>query len=545
MHGLTVVRRGPVRGPLAAAAGLVAVVLVASGAGRSAAVEVPPVGGGFYIQTSGPNAGPGIGDWYSSVAAGAGAGYNYLTITVPCGWPPATPLYVDLFSPEMNAAGAASSRDEPRGSVSDSTTFELYGPGASVGPGYDHPLPGGPLSIVATTFVPEPVLAEAWVRFATLPATCGGYVLRSAVIGEGDDDNGWRVRVGADTDGDPNNAPPANSDDFDGLPGTNDEIIIGQVQITYQHSAAGVACLTLYEYVSPGQASVTFHNFDMDGNTRVRYYAPSDVFDPTGLAGGTAGTLSSNAGWNGGVGLARGGDTIVSPEGGWWRIVSCLSAVNQFIQEAQNGIGAYDSEPPTPALALAKDDGVTVAPAGSDLTYTVSATNTSSGAGAGAALAVVISDTIPANSTYQSCAILAPASGSCAESLGVVTFTLDDWIDAGASVEVEVTVTVDGDAIGTISNDATAAFEDALGNPFPEVTASDVDTAGPALPTPTPTPTPIPSLPDASMYAVRGEDGAVAVVGGLAAILVVGLLGLAALAERRHRMPRRRGRRAG
>jgi len=145
-------RRGPIRGSAVVLAGLVAAVLAGSGAGRSAAVEVPPAGGGFYIQTSGPNAGAGIGDWYSSNAAGAGNGYSYLLITVPCGWPSATPLYVDLFSPEINAQGALTSRDEPRGAGSDPTEFELYGPGAVVGPGYNLPAPG--TGIAATTFSP-------------------------------------------------------------------------------------------------------------------------------------------------------------------------------------------------------------------------------------------------------------------------------------------------------------------------------------------------------------------------------------------------------
>ena len=215
MHPRTAGRRSTHRGPLITAAVLFAALVVGPGVGSSAAVVIPPAGG-FYIQTSGPKAGPGIGDWYSSTDAGAGAGYNYLIITVPCGWPPATPLYVDLFSPEINAAGAAVSSDEPRGLGSDSTQFELYGPTASVGPGYNLPAPT--TGIVATTYAPQPA-PESWRRFEALsPATCGTYVLRSAVLGAGDDDNGWRVRVGTDNDGDPNNAPPTNSDDFASRP---------------------------------------------------------------------------------------------------------------------------------------------------------------------------------------------------------------------------------------------------------------------------------------------------------------------------------------
>ncbi|MEO8251928.1 MAG: hypothetical protein ABI578_05565 [Chloroflexota bacterium] len=524
-------------------------LLAGSGAGISAGVDIPPAGG-FYIQTSGPNAPVTIGDWYSSNLPGAGNGYHYISVNVPCGWPSGTPLMFDLFSPEMNANGAVANSDEPRGVGPDTTQFELYGPGATVGPGYDHPLPG--TGIAVANYSPEPLLPESWVRFVTLnpPVACGSYLVRSAVTGAADDDNGWRIRVGTDNDSDPTNAPPANSDNPDGIPGTNDEIVIGEVQVSYQQSTGGVACLTLFEYVPAGQPSVTFHNFDMDGNTRVRYYAPSDAFDATGLTGGTVGTLSNNGVWNSGT-LARVGDTIANPEGGWWRIVSCLSAGNQFIQEGQNGVRAFYSQPPTPVMTLTKDDGTLVAPAGGDLTYTVTASNTSSGATAGAALAVVITDTIPTNSTFQSCAIVAPATGTCSEALGVVTATLNGWIDAGSSAAAQITVTVDGNASGTITNDASVAFQDALGNSFPPVTANDVDTAGPPLPTPTPsptptvspTPTPLPtptvaatsSVPDTGLDPTHPGELATALIFAALGILLVGLLGLASLAERLQR----------
>ncbi len=110
-------------------------------AGTATAVDVPPAGG-FYIQTSGPNAAVTIGDWYSSNLAGAGAGYHYVEITVPCGWPSGTPLYFDLFSPEMNqVAGSLGLGDEVRNSY-DSTQFELYGPGVVSGTGVCQPVGG-------------------------------------------------------------------------------------------------------------------------------------------------------------------------------------------------------------------------------------------------------------------------------------------------------------------------------------------------------------------------------------------------------------------
>jgi len=528
-----------------AAAAILVALMVGSVPYSGAAIEIPPPGG-FYIQTGGPNAAVGIGDWYSANVAGAGSGYHYITITVPCGWPSTTPLHIDLFSPEMNqVAGALLQGDEPRNSY-DFTQFELYGPSATIGPGYDQPAPGTGMAGTQVTYPPgEAAVPEAWVRYATLdPVTCGTYVVRSAVLtdppGEGNDDNGWRIRVGSDTDADPNNAPPPSSDDPDGQPGTNDEIIVGQVQITYQQSVGGALCLTLHQYITPGQASATFNNFDMDGNTRVRYYSPSDAYDATGLTGGTAGTLSSSGQWNLGT-IARGGDTIANPEAGWWRIVSCLSENNEFIQEAQAGIGVYFSQPPTPAVAIGKTDGTTVAPAGGDLTYVITATNTSSGATAGAAHSVVVTDAIPTNSTFQDCTIVPPATGSCSESMGVVTATLDGWINAGNSAAVEITVTVDPDATGMVSNAASMTFEDVLRNPFPAVTASDVDSVGPLAPTATPTsistatPTSTFTIPNTSTDGTRGRAPEPSGVAVLATSGLMALLGLGWLVVRRQR----------
>jgi uncharacterized repeat protein (TIGR01451 family) len=262
---------------------------------------------------------------------------------------------------------------------------------------------------------------------------CGRYLVRSAVLvaPDGNDDNGWRLRVGSDTDGDPTNAPPANSDNADGIPGTNDELIVGQVQISYQQSTGGVACLTLHEYIPAGLPSVTMNNFDMDGSTRVTYYAPSDAYDPTGLTGGTPGTVSTNGQWNNGT-IARGGDVIATPEQGWWRAVTCLGSTNQFVQEAQAGIGAYFGQPPVPTLVPSKTDGLTQTTPGDTVTYSITVLNTASGPTAGAALQVVVSDTLPAGVTFTGCTIVAPATGTCSESAGVVTASLTSWINAGA-----------------------------------------------------------------------------------------------------------------
>ena len=473
-----------------AAAALLLVASVALTPIAASAVELPPAGNAYWIQTNGPNAAVGLGDWYTSNTAGGGAGYHYVQFQVPCGWPAGLPIFVDLFSPEENrVAGGLAQHEEPNGNY-DSTQFELYGPGATVGPGFASPAPGAGIPGTRITYQPGAAgVAETWARFATLsaPVTCGSYVVRSEVLtadplnpgGTGDDQNGWRLRVGNDNDADPTNAPPANYDNPDGVTGTNDEIVIGMAQTSFQQNSGAVACQTFYEYTNPGQASATFNNFDMDGNTRLRYYAPGDpAYDPNANAGGTVGTLSGNAAWNnGGTLAARVGDTIASPTTGWWRVVNCISNGNQLIQEGQQGVLSYYTQPPTPSMTLSKTDGIANASPGQALTYTITATNNSAGATRGAANNVVVTDTIPAGFTYTGCSIPTPTQGTwtCSQAAGVVTFTETGWINAGAAASLRVTGTVNQGVSGTITNTARVNYTDAQGNPFAQVTATDVD----------------------------------------------------------------------
>ncbi|MEI7769409.1 MAG: hypothetical protein WCI67_05440 [Chloroflexales bacterium] len=483
---------------------LVVLMLTALLPGGAAATEAPPATDLTYLQTNGPSSPIAQGDWYTSTANGVGPGYHYYDITIPCGWPTTTPVYVDLFSPEMvvDAIG-----DEVRvvpilpgyvESIADAnnTVFELYGPGTTITLP-NQPGPGAAGSVAAHTYAPLPT-GETWRRFATInPATCGTYVLRAET--QGDDENAWRVRVGTDNDSDPTNAPPPNYDNPDGLPGTNDEIQIGVRAGSYQNDAAPgtVDCLTLYEYVAPGQTSVTFHNFDMDNLGQVRYYAPSDAYDPANpAAGGVGGTISrsadtagGNQGWNnGGTDILRVGDTITNPASGWWKIVTCINGNNQYIQEGQTAADAYYEQPPVPVMTVAKDDGVTLTAPGDQLTYTINYANTSNAtANPGSATSVVLNDTIPPNTAYVSCTI-APADGTCSydPAARVVTYTLSHTILPGAKGSVQVTVQVDaGVANGApVVNNVTLDYKDSMGNLFPREKATDTDTVQltPALP---------------------------------------------------------------
>ena len=433
------------------------------------AVVVPPTSTPFYIQTSSSNRALSIGDWYTNSSAGAGNGYHYFTLHVPCGWPSGTPIHIDLFHPDLNGTSGGGVSDEI--TTTGTTVFEVYGPGTSLNPP-TQPAPGATGSLTQVTYNPNTV-GPQWTRLYTIlaPVTCGTYILRAQTNGTAD--NSWRLRFGSDDDANPDTPPPTNYDDPDGLPGTGDELSIGLSATTFQHDATSVSCLTLYEYVAPGQNSVTFHNFDMDNATRVRYYSPNDVYDPNGLTGGTAGTLSLNAVWNNSTTATRVGDTISNPTPGWWRIVSCINNNNQFIQEGQTSALSYMSPPPAPNLTLSKTDGVTVAAPGDVITYTLTFTNTGNPiTSPGAAYNVVLTDTLPLNVNFLNCT--AP-NGTCNHSSGTVVYTRTNQLNYNATDTITITVQIDPSLTSTVTltNTAVVGYQDGFGNQYPQVQASD------------------------------------------------------------------------
>src|SRR5690606_28187808 len=141
-------------------------------------------------------------------------------------------------------------------------------------------------------------------------------------------------------------------DNPDGVFGTGDELTITVLTGSYQHSgSSGTVCNTFYYYVPPGVASISFHNFDMDDNGALRYYAHSDTFDPTATTGGIVGTRSSNGVWNnGGSSTTRAGDTIMNPESGYWRVALCINVDNQYSLEGPIFGSIQDGGPPSPVL---------------------------------------------------------------------------------------------------------------------------------------------------------------------------------------------------
>ena len=451
---------------------LAILTLVVTMIGRGSTVEavvVPSTGTPFYIQTSSPSRALGIGDWYTNSSAGAGNGYHYFTLHVPCGWPSGIPIHIDLFHPDLNGTPGGGVSDEI--TTSGTTVFEVYAPGTTLNPP-TQPGPGAGGTLFQQTYNQNSI-GPIWTRLYTItaPVTCGTYILRAQTNGNAD--NSWRLRFGSDDDNDPNTPPLTNYDNPDGLPGTGDELSIGLSATTFQHDATSVSCLILYEYVAPGQSSVTFHNFDMDNQTRVRYYSPTDTYDPNGLTSGTVGTLSPNAAWNNGTSTTRGGDTISNPTPGWWRIVSCINNNNQFIQEGQTNVISYMSPPPAPNLTLSKTDGVTVAAPGDIITYTLTFTNTGNPiTSPGAAYNVVLTDTLPPQVSFLNCT--AP-NGTCTHSSGTVVYTRTNQLNYNATDTITITVQVDPSLTSsvTFTNTAVLDYQDGYGNQYPQVQASD------------------------------------------------------------------------
>lgn len=454
------------------------------------AFEIPETGNPTFIQTNGPQAPIERGDWYTSPDNGIGAGYHYFTLNVPCSWPAALDIHIDIFSPGINTGGGT--QDELNGFQPGDGIFEVYAPPTAVGPitQPDVPGPGAPGSLYTDTYtsnLPSPNTGEDWFRFYTIPGNAydctGAYVLRAETTGASE--NAWRVRLGYDDDLNPNNPPPPNNDNPDGRPGTDDELTVGVARTSYQHEEGGqTVCLTLLKFVEPNAVQTEFQNFDMDldavgNNARVTYYAPSDPnYDPTGITPGIFGTASGFTEWNNSDVNRGPGDVITNPEPGWWRIVACVNDNNQYIVE-----GEFYTQPPTPRMIVEKDDGKTVVARGEVLDYVINFANVSDQDPApGAARRVRLVDTLPPETTYipNSCAINPPYTGTCAYTAGnpaTITYILNEPVFAGDGGSVTFSAQVNADVFPPqdIENVVVLTYTDSAGRPFPPETDNDID----------------------------------------------------------------------
>jgi uncharacterized repeat protein (TIGR01451 family) len=487
---------------------------------RIQAVDIAPANSPAFLQTSGPRTWLGTGDFYTNINGANNPLGHTVEVLVPCTWPAATPITFAIFDPEINVPNqlvAPIVDDEIRDNANnelelptpaqinanaDDTKFTLIAPGgATVGP---------------VSFTPNGGTNLLWVELATFRTSqagygCGSYKVRTTT-GNGttntqfnNDDNAWRLRVVNDPDctvtpgtcstvgatssgriGDANGV-----DNLDGLPGTGDELNIGMIDASFQHTAATApSCLDLYEFVDGLVSPVRFNNFDMDDNlspadTTVTYFPPST----SNYAPSVEGVASEEADWNpppaGGTPPPRAGDAFAvdADDVGWWRIRTCVRNDNQYIVEGQLGVPAYFSQPPTPRMVLTKTNGETTVQNGQVLTYTMTFTNTSNVApptplNPGPAVNTVLTDQLPVDLTFVSCSLVAPLAGTCSHNGvnpgGVVTFNITTMFKPGEGGRLRVRAQVnntDGDPLNIITNRATLTYKDPLNNSYPPVVA--------------------------------------------------------------------------
>ncbi|MCB0209912.1 MAG: DUF11 domain-containing protein [Anaerolineae bacterium] len=447
------------------------------------AIELPNSGSAAFLQTTGPNAGLNIGDFYTNV--GGENSSHRLEIHVPCSWPGTQTITFALFDPETSNGtfnGPPVTVDERRG-ANDDTSFTLTAPdGATTGP---------------VIFTPADGTDGLWVELATITSSdsgygCGIYTLETST--SDDDDNGWRLSVNHDPDCDMSGSCSGISaatstllsngnenDNPDGLPGTGDELEIGLVKSSFQHFNSNT-CQDFFFFV--GSASpLVLNNYDMDGAGSITYFLPDGSQVDGDVSGGTE--------WNGvnGTATERDGDIFTIDESliGWWRAEVCIPDDNQYIFEAQEGEPVYFVQPGTPVMAVSKDDGKTIVVPGEAITHTIVFTNISDTTSTpGTATNVTLVDNLPAGVTFQSCditALQASYSGSTCDktATGVVTVVVNGNVTPGEGGFFDIIVTVDADASDTLTNTVTLNYEDTLGNQFAPVKAFDETLVPPDL----------------------------------------------------------------
>lgn len=282
----------------------------------------------LFLSTAGPLRTLQQSYWYTNADEGGGGGSNFVQIAVPCSWPPAQPLVVELWSPAIHyGAGAGSDLVDPQTSDGpNETRFELYDGGSVVAADAVTITPGG-IGLLATQTYAASTAAETWSPLAviTTPVACGSYLLHAWT--DGDDENYWAVRAGYDHDGLPNTAPVT------GLP-NGERVSVGTLlsSVELRSAADTQACLTAWVNLAPGTATLRLRNFDLDleagepEEIGLRYYAPDQIYDPRGATGGIGATISSNGAWQ--------EDSFAAPAAGWWRVAICSGGQNRFALEA-------------------------------------------------------------------------------------------------------------------------------------------------------------------------------------------------------------------
>jgi len=428
-------------------AGVVVSALILTGGSLARAVNMPPDNTPIYLQINGPNAGHTYGDYWTSKYGGHTT--HLVTIFVPNGYPTTQPLAVDLYDPEFYAP-VLGQLDEPALDVPNPpncpATFTLRNPTGQL--------------VQSTTYPSIADFHNRWNRFAEVDVGQWGKGYYNLEIHQTCGQNGWRLQV--------------TPDNPDGIQNTADDISILLQRVSFQSLVDG-GCVSLWTFVRPGESELNLKNWDMDGNISATYTSPSGTL--------IVGTVSGDAEWNNG-GL---GDTITNPEPGWWQATLCINNMNQIVFTPNRPFVII--EPRFPKLTLSKTDSLTVVVPGQRVTYQMTYQNI----GTGIAIDAVLTDTLPPEAKFVSCA----GGQSCSETSpgsGTVVYHLGNILPGGSG-SVSLTVDLPSDLpFGTeVVNRARLTATDSLGNPYPPIHVIDIDTVI-EPPTRQPTPTSTPTL---------------------------------------------------
>ncbi len=420
------------------------------------AVQAPSPSSSLFVQTSGPNAGLSIGDYYTSPAGGDTD--HLFMIRVPADWPAGTPVTVALYDPEIGGVDPVSptAADEVRGAA-DSAQFRLESPTGSV---------------VASATYSDLSTNGAWAELATFdPGTVGTGTYHLRVSVSDDDDNSWRVDVSHDPDcavGGPGTCPApslVNGNEVSRAPSGSGALAVGVIRTSWQHEGPGSSCQDHIFFVnSATPRPLRAHNFDMDGRGSVTYTTPNGA--------NVVGTVSGNASWNNSSDANRVGD-VLPDINGWWTAEICIGAHNQYVFEAPSAGPSFPEPQPAPRIAVDKTDGEETLMLGDETTYTVTIENVSDDDPLpGSAYNLVATDILPEGVEFVTCRT---TDFACSETGGVVTATLAAPLQPGTSVSFDVVVIVAPDAGLTITNVVDVDFRDHIGNDHETASASDVN----------------------------------------------------------------------
>ena len=218
---------------------LATVLIVNVSALEALAVQVPRPSSSLFIQTSGPNAGLGIGDYYTSPAGGNTD--HLFVIRVPSNWPAGTPVTVALYDPELAGPNPASptAADEIRNGA-DSAVFTLVSPTGAT---------------LETSTYSDASTNGAWSELTTFDpgaSGTGNYLLRVSV--SDDDDNSWRVDASHDPDctvgGGCADADLVNGNEVARAPSGSSSLAVGVIRTSWQHAGSGSSCQDHYFFTT-------------------------------------------------------------------------------------------------------------------------------------------------------------------------------------------------------------------------------------------------------------------------------------------------------